>query len=335
MKRSLSVASVVVMLVAGSLPVGAATFTGVFSGAAENPPNDSPGTGNAEVELDPVQHVLRVDVSFSGLESPSTIAHIHCCVPVGESADVATTVPTFPGFPANVTSGTYQMMFDTTMESTFNPAFIASHGGTAAGAEAALLEGLENGMAYFNIHTMMFGAGEIRADLSSVGPATPSATSGAATPTGTPGTPPTATATISPGTPVGTATATITPATPAGTATVTGQATATPTGLATGSPSGTSGTPTATALSGSPTTTSSTSVSTPSVTPSRGTATGSPVTTATGSPVRTTTGSPVRTGTPQPEDDGCNVVAPERSDGGALFLLVPAALLIAARRRRP
>jgi hypothetical protein len=72
----------VVMFVAGSLPAGAAVFTGTLSGAAEDPPNDSEGTGNAEVELDPVQHVLRVDVSFSGLMSPTMIAHIHCCVAV-------------------------------------------------------------------------------------------------------------------------------------------------------------------------------------------------------------------------------------------------------------
>ena len=108
MKWLLSVASAVVMLVAGGLPVGAATFTGVFSGAAEADPNDSPGTGNAEVELDTAEHVLRIDVSFSGLESPTTVAHIHCCAPPGEGAGVATTVPTFPGFPVDVTSGSFQ-----------------------------------------------------------------------------------------------------------------------------------------------------------------------------------------------------------------------------------
>ena len=79
MKWTLYVVSVVVMLVAGS--VRAAEFTGVFSGAAEETPNDSPGTGNALVELDPVLHQLRINVSFSGLGSPATIAHIHCCAP--------------------------------------------------------------------------------------------------------------------------------------------------------------------------------------------------------------------------------------------------------------
>ena len=122
MKWWLSVASVIVIFAAGNRPVGATTFTGVFSGAAEDPPNDSPGTGTAEVDLDPVEHMLRVDVSFSGLESPSTIAHIHCCIPPGTSAGVATTVPTFPGFPVGVVSGTYNATLDTTLDSTFNPA---------------------------------------------------------------------------------------------------------------------------------------------------------------------------------------------------------------------
>lgn len=168
MKWTLCVVSVVVMLVAGS--ARAADFTGVFSGAAEESPNASPGTGNALVALDPVLHQLRINVSFSGLGSPVTIAHIHCCAAPGAGAGVATAIPTFPGFPANVTSGTYQMTFDTTQASTFNPTFLSSNGNTAAGAEAALLAGLNAGMAYFNIHTMAFAAGEVRANLSLVAP---------------------------------------------------------------------------------------------------------------------------------------------------------------------
>src|SRR5262249_33281329 len=85
MKWWTSVAIAVTIFVAGSLPVGAATFTGTLSGAAEENENNSPGTGPVEVELDPVGHVLRVDASFSGLVSPSTMAHIHCCAPPGVS----------------------------------------------------------------------------------------------------------------------------------------------------------------------------------------------------------------------------------------------------------
>ena len=55
-----------------------------------------------------------------------------------ESPLVATTTPTFPGFPPGVTSGTYDNTLDTSLASAFNPAFVTDHGGTAAGAETAL-----------------------------------------------------------------------------------------------------------------------------------------------------------------------------------------------------
>jgi hypothetical protein len=44
---------------------------------------------------------------------------------------------------------------------------VTANGGTTAGAEAALLAGLEAGQAYLNIHTTMFPGGEIRGFLAS------------------------------------------------------------------------------------------------------------------------------------------------------------------------
>ena len=78
---------------------------------------------------------------------------------------VATTVPTFPGFPLGVTSGTYDQMFDMTLASSYNPAFITAHGGTVASAEAALAASLADGTAYLNIHTTVRPGGEIRGFL--------------------------------------------------------------------------------------------------------------------------------------------------------------------------
>jgi hypothetical protein len=63
-----------------------------------------------------------------------------------------------------VTSGTYFHVFDTALDATFNPAFVASNGGVA-GAEAALAAGLDAGRAYLNIHTDEFRGGEIRGFL--------------------------------------------------------------------------------------------------------------------------------------------------------------------------
>ncbi len=67
-----------------------------------------------------------------------------------------------------VTTGTYLQTFDLTIASTFNPAFIAAHGGTVASAQAAFITGMLNGQAYFNIHTMQFPNGEIRGQLQAV-----------------------------------------------------------------------------------------------------------------------------------------------------------------------
>jgi hypothetical protein len=108
---------------------------------------------------------MRVEVTFSGLSGNSTAAHIHCCqTSPGQppTVGVATELPTFTGFPLGVKAGTYDHTFDTSLAATFNPAFRTANGGTAAGAEAALGAGMTAGLAYLNIHSSVFGGGEIR-----------------------------------------------------------------------------------------------------------------------------------------------------------------------------
>lgn len=136
-----------------------------LSGANENPPNASPGTGTAQVTLDTANHLLRVKVTFSGLTSNTTAAHIHCCIQAPQNTGVATTVPAFPGFPLGVTSGSLDQTYNTLDPGTWNPAFVTAHGGTPAGAEAFLAAGLPQGMAYLNIHTTNNPGGEIRGFL--------------------------------------------------------------------------------------------------------------------------------------------------------------------------
>ncbi len=81
---------------------------------------------------------------------------------------MATQVPYFVGFPIGVTSGSYDNTFDLTMLSSYNPAFVTSHGGTAATAEAALLAGLADQKSYLNIHSTAYPGGEIRGFLTAV-----------------------------------------------------------------------------------------------------------------------------------------------------------------------
>ncbi|MFI4943971.1 MAG: CHRD domain-containing protein [Burkholderiales bacterium] len=142
------------------------SFFAVLSGAAEVTPNSSPGTGTALVTWDDVAHTLQVDTTFGGLLAPNTAAHIHCCtmVPLTGGAGVATLTPTFTGFPSG-TSGTYSHLFDLTDTGSFNAPFVAANGGTAAGAEAALIAGMLGRTSYFNIHSQLYPGGEIRGFL--------------------------------------------------------------------------------------------------------------------------------------------------------------------------
>jgi len=142
-------------------------FVANLSGPAESPPNASPGTGFATVTYDSVAHTLHVQVTFSGLVGTTTASHIHSATasPGTGTAVVATTVPTFTGFPLGVTSGTYDNTLDLTQLSSYNPAFVTANGGTAASAEAALAFGLFNGRAYLNIHSTVVPGGEIRGFL--------------------------------------------------------------------------------------------------------------------------------------------------------------------------
>src|SRR5256712_6026379 len=106
---------------------------------------ESSATGTAQVIWDTSTHLMTVNVTFAGLTTPNTAAHIHCCVASPGTTGVATTVPTFTGFPSGVQSGTYTHTFDMTSLTSYNPAFVTAHGGTAAGAEAALPAGRQAG----------------------------------------------------------------------------------------------------------------------------------------------------------------------------------------------
>jgi hypothetical protein len=149
--------------VAYSAPI---TYFANLTGASEVPPTGSPGTGFTTVTIDTVANTLLVNVIFSGLVSPDTAAHIHCCTttPFAGNAGVATTTPTFPAFPLGVTAGTYSHLFDLTDPGSYNPTFVTAEG-SVANAEAALAAGMALGETYLNIHSVQFPGGEIRGYL--------------------------------------------------------------------------------------------------------------------------------------------------------------------------
>jgi hypothetical protein len=141
--------------------------------------------------------MITVDLNFTGLTAPATMAHIHAPGGPGVIAPIAIS---FTGFPA-ATSGTYSNTFAIT------PTQVSQ---------------LQNGQAYMNIHTATFSSGEIRGQLTlfpcptatptPTPTATPSVTP-TATPSATPTATPSATATATPSlTPGVTATPSATPA---------------------------------------------------------------------------------------------------------------------------
>jgi hypothetical protein len=156
-------ASVIASLTLAGLPAQAQVYVGQLSGTQEVPPNASPGSGTATVTV--VGNFMSVDVVFANLIGNSTVAHIHCCAPIGENAGVATPLPTFPGFPAGVTSGSYSQIFNMALVSSYSAAFLNAHGGNPLMAMNTLFSAFDNGLAYFNLHTEQFPPGEIRGQL--------------------------------------------------------------------------------------------------------------------------------------------------------------------------
>jgi hypothetical protein len=172
--------NIIALITSGLLATAAASSAFAHSvvyeaellGANEVPAVNTPGKGKATVTLDEHAMTLRVQASFADLQGGVTSAHIHCCTaqPDSGTAGVATTLPTFAGFPVGVTSGSYDRTFDLSLATNWNNAFINTHGGNVESAFQALSLGLADEKAYFNLHSSSFPGGEIRGTLTSAVP---------------------------------------------------------------------------------------------------------------------------------------------------------------------
>lgn len=129
------------------------------------------GSGSVSVDYDDEAHTLFINALWTGLGGTTLVSHIHCCTASAGAGTVgvAVTPGTLPGFPVGTSSGTYATTLDLTSDATFTAGFLTNFGGgTAAGAEAALIAGFDSGLAYFNIHTTAYPGGEIRGFLHQV-----------------------------------------------------------------------------------------------------------------------------------------------------------------------
>lgn len=107
-----------------------------LTGANEVPPNDSKGTGTADVNFDTASKLLTWKVTYSGLTGPVTMAHFHGPAEPGKNAGIM--VPF-----KDVASG-------------------AEGSATLTDAQAT---DLMSGKLYVNVHTKAHPGGEIRAQV--------------------------------------------------------------------------------------------------------------------------------------------------------------------------
>ena len=168
MKKSL----IIGLMASGLISANAAEiqYSVSLSGPNESPVNASPGLGSGMVTFDDSLNTLTLQLSFSGLTGTTTASHIHAAttVPFAGTAGVVTTTPNFAGFPLGVSSGIYSATLDLLSASSYNPSYVTAHGGTPAGAEAALVAAMASGQAYWNVHSSAFAGGEIRGFLTPV-----------------------------------------------------------------------------------------------------------------------------------------------------------------------
>lgn len=124
------------------------TFTATLTGANEVPPRNTNAAGTATLILDTATGKAVLSVSFSGLTSGLTGAHIHCCAGPTANAGV------LQGFDSQLTPGA-------TSGSLTNWALPIT-------LTAQQMADLRNGLMYVNIHSTTYPGGEIRGQLYAV-----------------------------------------------------------------------------------------------------------------------------------------------------------------------
>jgi CHRD domain/PEP-CTERM motif len=164
MKFNMLTAGLLLATIAAPAAAVDSVFKAELNGSTEVPPNDSPGTGAATVTINKDQGTMHVHESFSGLLKGTTDSHIHCCTTAPHTGNAIIATP-LTGFAMGVTSGSYDHTFNMHDASSYNEAFINTHGGTPSQAFDALIAGVTGGNAYGNIHTTLYPDGEIRGFL--------------------------------------------------------------------------------------------------------------------------------------------------------------------------
>jgi len=135
-------------------------FSASLVGANEGPPNNTAGTGDFQMTIQP--GAITFSLNFSGLSSTLAVAHLHFGRPDGPNGGVMIFLcggGNQPACPA-ATSGT--------ITGTITEANVTgpTGQGVAVGDLDTALEIVRDGLSYANMHTANFGGGEIRGQVS-------------------------------------------------------------------------------------------------------------------------------------------------------------------------
>lgn len=131
----------------------------VKNGSESDGSTNSPGLGQGAVQLDLDSNVISLDLSWSGLIGDLTKLHIHGPATI-DNSNPQHLIEIFgpPDVPAELvaTSGSWSDSFElqTLVQDGFDPI-----------EPSLIVEALVNGQAYLNVHTTVFGTGEIRGNL--------------------------------------------------------------------------------------------------------------------------------------------------------------------------
>jgi len=118
----------------------AISFKVPLTGAQCVPPVDTPGSGTAELTFDPATRVVTWNISYSGLSSPSTMAHFHGPAEQGKNAPPVIWLSTQGSPPANPMTGSATLTPDQAKQ-------------------------FSAGEWYVNVHSQSHPAGEIRGQV--------------------------------------------------------------------------------------------------------------------------------------------------------------------------
>lgn len=129
----------------------------VLSGYQEVPSTYTTGSGAATVQADETGKSLTVTLRYSNLKGVAKAAHLHLGQP-GVNGGIVASLCGADGKPACPAQATDFVV-------TVNAADVKAVQGLEAGALDGVLDALEHGALYVNIHTDKFADGEIRGQL--------------------------------------------------------------------------------------------------------------------------------------------------------------------------